>query len=148
MYEGWCMRDDVWGMMYEGAMSHFLCSDLGSITSGGGTPTASPVPITVGLSGCSDLLSDIYCPYSYNVLATFNLSKTKNIPPKALIFSDFCCTFATSLMILLVLICSTKVSEKSDMAKSWAARLCRLPQQELFVAQVLIKNVKLKCCGI
>ena len=33
-------------------------------------------------------------------------------------FSDFCCTFAMSLMILLVLICSTKVSEKSDMAKS------------------------------
>ena len=34
------------------------------------------------------------------------------------------------------------------MAKSWAARLCRLPQQELFVAQELIKTVKLKCCGI
>ena len=56
------------------------------------------------------------------------------------------------------------------MAKSWAARLScllalasvscrrraasdlrssgRLPQQELFVAQVLIKKVKLKCCGI
>ena len=47
-------------------------------------------------------------------------------------------TFAMSLMILLVLICSTKVSEKSDMAK---------PEQ-LFVAQVLIKKVKLKCCGI
>ena len=30
--------------------------------------------------------------------------KAKNIPPKALIFSDFCRTFATSLMILLVLI--------------------------------------------
>ena len=28
------------------------------------------------------------------------------------------CTFAMSLMILLVLICSTKVSEKSDTAKS------------------------------
>jgi len=37
------------------------------------------------------------------------LSKTKNIPPKAVIFSDFICTFAMSLMILLVLICSTKV---------------------------------------
>ena len=47
-----------------------------------------------------------------------NLSKTKNIPPKAVIFSDFCYTFAMSLMILLVLICSTKVSEKSDIAKS------------------------------
>ena len=73
---------------------------------------------------------------------------TNNIPPKAVIFSDFSCTFAMSLMILPVLICSTKVSEKSDMTKSWAARLCRLPQQELFVAQVLIKKVKLKCCGI
>ena len=74
-----------------------------------------------------------------------DLSKTKNIPPKALIFSDFCCTFAMSLMILLVLKRSTKVSEKTDMAKSWAARLCRLPQQELFVAQELIKIAKLKC---
>jgi hypothetical protein len=64
------------------------------------------------------------------------------------ILSDFICTFAMPLMILLVLICSTKVSEKSDMTKSWAARLCRLHQQEPFVAQVLIKKVKLKCCGI
>ena len=31
-----------------------------------------------------------------------------------MIFSDFMLTFAMSLMILLVLICSTKVSEKSD----------------------------------
>ena len=37
---------------------------------------------------------------------------------KSLIFSDFLLTFAMSLMILLVLICSTKVSEISDMAKS------------------------------
>ena len=75
-----------------------------------------------------------------------------------MIFSDFLLIFAPSLMIVLVLICSTKVSEKSDMAKSWAARLSclasdlrssgRLPQQELFVAQELIKKVKLKCCGI
>ena len=34
-----------------------------------------------------------------------------------LIFSDFMLTFAMSLMILLVLIFSTKVSEKSDMAR-------------------------------
>jgi hypothetical protein len=46
------------------------------------------------------------------------MSKTKNIPPKAVIFSDFMLTFAMSLMILLVLFCSTKVSEISDMAKS------------------------------
>ncbi len=50
-------------------------------------------------------------------------------------------TFAMPLMILLDLICSTKVSEKSDMAKSWAARLCRLTQQELFVAQELITKL-------
>ena len=43
-----------------------------------------------------------------------------------------------SLMILLVLNCSTKVSEKSDMTKV----------EELFVAQELIKAIKLKCCGI
>ena len=46
-----------------------------------------------------------------------------------------------SLMILLVLNCSTKVSEKSDMTK--ASRV-----EELFVAQELIKAIKLKCCGI
>ena len=32
-----------------------------------------------------------------------NLSKTKNIPPKAVIFSDFCCIFAMSLMIFACL---------------------------------------------
>ena len=41
-------------------------------------------------------------------------------------------------MILLVFKCSTKVSKKSDMTKSWAT----------FVAQELIKTVNLKCCGI
>ena len=39
---------------------------------------------------------------------------------RAVITKEPICTFAMSLMILLVLICSTKVSEKSDMAKSWA----------------------------
>jgi len=47
-------------------------------------------------------------------------------------------TFAMSLMIFLVFKRNTKVSEKSDMAKSWAVRLCCLSQQELFVAQELI----------
>jgi hypothetical protein len=64
------------------------------------------------------------------------------------IISDFICTFAMSLMILLVYKCSTKVNEKSDMARSCAARLCRLPQQEFIVAQELTKKVKLKYCGI
>gem|GEM_PF-5073442 len=41
-----------------------------------------------------------------------------------MIFSDFMITFAMPLMILLDLICSTKVSEKSDMAKSWATFCC------------------------
>jgi hypothetical protein len=53
-----------------------------------------------------------------------NLSKTKNIPPKAVIFSDFMLTFAMSLKNLFVLICSTKISEISDMAKSWATFCC------------------------
>ena len=47
-------------------------------------------------------------------------------------------TFAMPLMILLDLICSTKVSKNL----TW-----QNPGQ-LFVAQALIKNVKLKCCGI
>ena len=41
-------------------------------------------------------------------------------------------------MIMLVLFCSTKISEKSDIKN---------PEQ-LFVTQELIKKVKLKCCGI
>jgi hypothetical protein len=49
---------------------------------------------------------------------TVKFVQDENIPPKAVIFSDFLLTFAMSLMILLVLICSTKESEKSDMAKS------------------------------
>ena len=69
-----------------------------------------------------------------------NLSKTKNIPPKAVIFSDFCCTFAMSWMILLVLICSTKVSEKSDMAKSWATRLCRFARRITFCCSGTYKS--------
>ena len=39
---------------------------------------------------------------------------------------------------LLVLICSTKVSEKSDMVKSWTNFCC----------SGAYKKVKLKCCGI
>ena len=51
-------------------------------------------------------------------------------------------------MILLVVKRSTKVSEKSDMAKSWTARLCASLVEKLFVSQELIMNIKLKCCGI
>ena len=40
--------------------------------------------------------------------------------------------------LIHILICNTKIGEKSDMAN---------PEQ-LFVAQVLINKVKSKCCGI
>ena len=54
-----------------------------------------------------------------------NCSQTSNNPPKGVIISDFMLTFAMSLKIfLLVLKRSTKVSEKSDMAKSWATFCC------------------------
>ena len=39
--------------------------------------------------------------------------------------------------VLFDYFCNTKLSNSSDMAKSWAAWLCGLPKQELFVAQVL-----------
>jgi len=61
-----------------------------------------------------------------------NLAKTKNIPPRAVIFSDFYRTFAMSLMNLLVLNCSTKISEIFVMAKSWEARLCRFARRRTF----------------
>jgi len=76
------------------------------------------------------------------------LSKTKNIPPKAVIFSDFICTFAIPMMILLVLICSTKVSENLTWQNPEPLGFAASRVEELFVAQVLIKKVKLKCCGI
>ena len=47
-----------------------------------------------------------------------NLSNTKFIPPKAMIFSFFCDIFAMSVGVLLTFNCTTKVSEISDMAKS------------------------------
>ena len=51
-------------------------------------------------------------------------------------------------MILLVLNCSTKVSEKSDMANPEPLGFAASRVEELFVAQELIKKVKLKYCGI
>ena len=52
------------------------------------------------------------------------------------------------LRFILALNCDTKISEKSDMTKSWAARLCRLPQARTFCCSGTYKKVKLKCCGI
>ena len=64
-------------------------------------------------------------------------------------FSVFICTFAMSDEMLFDYFCNIKLSNTSDMAKSWAARLCRLAcqvigsaawlVQELFVAQDIIK---------
>ena len=59
-----------------------------------------------------------------------------NIPPKDVCFSDLICIFAMPIVEFSCLFCNTKISESSDMAIFWAARLCRLPKQELFVAQV------------
>jgi len=45
-----------------------------------------------------------------------------------------------SLMILLVLNCSTKVSEISEMTKSWAARLCRFARRRTFCCSGTYKS--------
>ena len=47
-----------------------------------------------------------------------------NIPPKGVSFSDFIRTIAMSFRILFVFKCSTKISEISDMAKSWTTFCC------------------------
>ena len=73
-----------------------------------------------------------------------NCSMMGKIPPKGVSFSDLICIFAMSVRGLdYFFVCSTKISEFPDMAKSWTARLCRLPKQELFVAQVF-KKMNLK----
>lgn len=59
--------------------------------------------------------------------------------PKDVSFSVFICIFAMPDEVLFDYYSSTKLNESSDMAKSWVARLCRLPKQELFVAQDIIK---------
>ena len=63
----------------------------------------------------------------------------KNIPPKGVSFSDLICTFTRLSLDFLIFFCNTKISKFFDMAKPWAARLCRLPKQDFFVAQDIIK---------
>ena len=46
--------------------------------------------------------------------------------------------------LIHILNCNTKIGEKSDMAKSWALGFATCHKQELFVAQELIKMIKLK----
>ena len=48
------------------------------------------------------------------------------------------------LRFTLAFNCDTKISEKSDMAKSWALGFAACHKQELFVAQELINKVKIK----
>ena len=55
---------------------------------------------------------------------TSNCSMIGNIPPKGVSFSDFICTFAMSFGDFAILVCSTKVGEKSDMASSRAPYSC------------------------
>jgi len=59
----------------------------------------------------------------------------EKIPPKGVSFSNFICTLAAPCYdFRLFSNCNTKISEKSDMAKSCG---------QLFVAQELINKVKL-----
>ena len=48
------------------------------------------------------------------------------------------------LRFMLAFNCNTKISEKSDMTKSWALGFAACHKQELFVAQELINKVKIK----
>ncbi len=51
-------------------------------------------------------------------LKSIKLLHDRKIPPKGVSFSDFICKFAMSFGAFAILVCSTKVGEKSDMAKS------------------------------
>ena len=48
------------------------------------------------------------------------------ISPKGVSFSDLICIFAMPDEVLFDYYSNTKLSESSDMAKSWDARPCRL----------------------
>ncbi|MCF2655636.1 hypothetical protein I6E46_11940 [Prevotella loescheii] len=62
--------------------------------------------------------------------------------PKGVSFSDFICTFVTSCYDFIYFwIRNTKISEKSDMAKSGPLGFAACHKQELFVAQDIINNI-------
>ena len=48
----------------------------------------------------------------------------ENIPPKGVSFSDLICIFAMPDEVLFDYFSNTKLSESSDMAKSWATFCC------------------------
>lgn len=70
-----------------------------------------------------------WCPKSIKLL-----HDGKN-PSKGVRYSDF--LYFCHVRVFVCLFCDTKISEISDMAKSW----------ETFVAQLLIKTIKVYCCG-
>ena len=49
------------------------------------------------------------------------LANRKN-PPNGVSFSNFICTFAKSFRVSFIIKCNTKISEISDMAKSYVTR--------------------------
>ena len=51
----------------------------------------------------------------------------ENIPPKGVSFSDLICKFAMSYQSFACFFRNTKISENSDMAKSWATFCCSPP---------------------
>ena len=54
-----------------------------------------------------------------------NCSMIEKNPPKGVSFSDFICTFAMPCYdFRLFSNCNSKISEKSDTAKSWATFCC------------------------
>jgi hypothetical protein len=57
-------------------------------------------------------------------------------------------TFAMSLTILLVLICSTKVSENLTWPNPEHQKVLAVASGRAERLRYLIKKVKLKCCGI
>ena len=66
----------------------------------------------------------ITCVVWDNILSNFSI--IGNIPPKDVCFSDFICNFVMPDEVLFDCFCNTKLSESSDMAKSWAAWLVQV----------------------
>ena len=73
-----------------------------------------------------------------NILSNF--SRIGNMPPKDVSSSDFICIFAMPDEVLFDYFCNTKLSESSDMAKSRAARLCRLACPRTFCCSGYYKS--------
>ena len=74
-----------------------------------------------------------------------NCSMIEKIPPKGVSFFGFYLYLCHVLLRFIhAFNCNIKISEKSDMTKSWALGFAVCHKQELFVAQELINKVKIK----